>query len=403
MTKTEAACSPVNDQSRSRWAGVGESVIEDSYSAGVEAVAGALSGDDVALLIVFCGHRHDYQRLVAGIQSVAGGEPQIVGCTTGGEIALGGVRDGSVVIMAIGGSGITVAAQTADRRTDDLRSAGEFVAGAVDEVEDLGHTVLMLLSDGLAGDQQEVVRGAYARVGARVPLVGGCAGDGLEMSKTTLFATKPDGTCVTGIPVLGVAISSIAPMGIGVEHGWEPVGEPVLITSSQGNTVYTIDEQPALDRYLQLHGAPPDLAHDQEAFTRFAATHPLGVVRRSGNEVRFIFAADSELRTITSIAAVPNGSMAWAMRGTADSILQATDAACTAAIEQLDGPPVGLIAFDCVARRGQLNQDQIYAGLDSLQKKVGAPIAGFYTYGEFARVKGASGFHNQTLVTLAFG
>ena len=64
---------------------------------------------------------------------------------------------------------------------------------------------------------------------------------------------------------------------------------------------------------------------------------------------------------------------------------------------------MGLIAFDCVARRGQLNQEQIYQGLDSLQAKVGAPIAGFYTYGEFARVKGASGFHNQTLVTLAIG
>ena len=31
------------------------------------------------------------------------------------------------------------------------------------------------------------------------------------------------------------------------------------------------------------------------------------------------------------------------------------------------------------------------------------PTAGFYTYGEFARVRGASGFHNQTLVTLAIG
>jgi hypothetical protein len=30
-----------------------------------------------------------------------------------------------------------------------------------------------------------------------------------------------------------------------------------------------------------------------------------------------------------------------------------------------------------------------------------APVAGFYTYGEIARTKGVSGFHNQTLVVLA--
>jgi hypothetical protein len=31
----------------------------------------------------------------------------------------------------------------------------------------------------------------------------------------------------------------------------------------------------------------------------------------------------------------------------------------------------------------------------------GAPVAGFYTYGEIARTRGISGFHNQTLVVLA--
>ena len=33
----------------------------------------------------------------------------------------------------------------------------------------------------------------------------------------------------------------------------------------------------------------------------------------------------------------------------------------------------------------------------------GAPIAGFYTYGEIARTCGLMGFHNQTLVVLALG
>jgi hypothetical protein len=33
----------------------------------------------------------------------------------------------------------------------------------------------------------------------------------------------------------------------------------------------------------------------------------------------------------------------------------------------------------------------------------GAPVAGFYTYGEIARTRGVNGFHNQTLVVVAFG
>jgi hypothetical protein len=37
----------------------------------------------------------------------------------------------------------------------------------------------------------------------------------------------------------------------------------------------------------------------------------------------------------------------------------------------------------------------------SAENTGGAPVAGFYTYGEIARTQGVSGFHNQTLVVLA--
>jgi hypothetical protein len=49
---------------------------------------------------------------------------------------------------------------------------------------DRPYRALLLLTDGLAGDQQEIVRGAYAVVGAGVALVGGCASDDLKMRKT---------------------------------------------------------------------------------------------------------------------------------------------------------------------------------------------------------------------------
>ena len=51
-------------------------------------------------------------------------------------------------------------------------------------VEHRAHSVILLLTDGLGGDQMEVVRGAYGVVGAEIPLVGGCAGDDLKMKRT---------------------------------------------------------------------------------------------------------------------------------------------------------------------------------------------------------------------------
>ena len=59
--------------------------------------------------------------------------------------------------------------------------------------------------------------------------------------------------------------------------------------------------------------------------------------------------------------------------------------------------------FDCIARRGVLDAG-ITTEVARLRERLGgAPVCGFYTYGEIARTAGVNGFHNQTLVVVAFG
>src|SRR4029077_3748746 len=108
--------------------------------------------------------------------------------------------------------GFSVAAEIARDAAADLRGAGAHVARALDRIDERPHKVLLLLTDGLAGDQQEIVRGAYDVVGAAIPLVGGCAGDDLRMESTSVVF----GDEVVSDAVVAVAIGSTAPMGIGV-------------------------------------------------------------------------------------------------------------------------------------------------------------------------------------------
>lgn len=84
---------------------------------------------------------------------------------------------------------------------------------------------------------------------------------------------------------------------------------------------------------------------------------------------------------------------------------RATDAACGDSLAALGGrPPLGLIAFDCVARRAVLGETGIKSEIGRLTAMApGAPVAGCYTYGEIARTRGVRGFHNQTLVLLSTG
>jgi hypothetical protein len=383
-----------------RWLAIGRSHAPDARAAGTAAAQAALTHGAAQLLIVFCSHRYDLPALLGAIEACGDGAP-LIGCSTAGEIATSGPGDAGVVVVALGGSGFSVRTAAASG-TGRLRDAGAEVAGAVAELEPRDHQALLLLTDGLAGDQQEIVRGAHAVLGAGVPLVGGCAGDDLEMRRTFQMH---GGELLEG-SVVAAALGSDAPFGIGVRHGWQRVGEPMLVTRSEGTEVLELDGRPALDAYLDRLEAPAAVRDDESAFTRFALTHPIGMARGRGeHQVRFIGGGDFARRSLQCIAEVPEGATAWLMEGDETSVLDATDAACVDALEALGGAaPLGLLAFDCIARRAVLGGDGITTEVERISVHAGgAPVAGFYTYGEIARTRGVTGFHNQTLVVLAVG
>ena len=381
----------------SRWFAIGQADGSDQ-EAGARAADQALSGPDPKLLIVFGSEALGLPAMLRQIRARSGDVP-LIGCSTAGEISTRGPSEASLLVAALGGD-FSVRTAIARQASRDVRAAGEHVAACLAGVEDREHRVLLLLTDGLAGDQQEIIRGAYSVLGAGVPLVGGCAGDDLKMTRTYQMW----GDQVVTDAVVGAAIGSDAPLGIGVRHGCYRVGEPLLVTGSHGNKIYTLDDKPALDVYLERIHAPLPERLTQDQVTRIAIMHPVGTSRRASEEqIRFICGAEAAERSLLSTAEVPQGALAWIMQGDAQTLLDAADAACRDSLAALGGlPPRGVLAFDCLARRLALGDrgsrteiDRIVAGA------AGAPVAGFYGYGEIARTSGVSGFHNQTLAVLS--
>jgi hypothetical protein len=381
-----------------RWFSVGRSTDAAARRAGEAAADAALTAEDPKLLIAFASPSYDLADVTAGIRARATDVP-LIGCSTAGEIATAEAGGGSVVVVAIGGEGFSVKTATAEVSSDP-RLAGETLAAQLSTNGSHPHRTLLMLSDALAGDQQEILRGVYGVLGAEVPLVGGCAGDDFAMKATF----QVHGDRVLSGCVVAAMLCSEAPIGIGVRHGWQRAGEPMIVTRSANNRVYTLDDRPALDVYLERLNPPREAHEDPDAFSRFALTHPLGLNRRGVEEhVRFVAGADFEDRSLTCIAEVPQGGVVYPMEGDVESVLGATDDACAAAVEQLDGrSPLGFLAFDCAGRRAVLGDDGLADELCRVTGHAnGAPVAGFYSYGEIARTRGANGFHNETLVVLA--
>jgi hypothetical protein len=378
---------------RCRWAVVGRSAHPDAATAGREAARSALAAhDDARLLIVFATSDHDLRAVAAGIAEAAPGVP-VVGGTTAGEIGVGGAVFGTVQALALGGDGFSFSA-TAVSATADPRDAGARVAACVGDVADAPHRVLLLLSDGPTAIQPEIVRGAYSVAGAGVPLVGGLAGLRAAGSTPELLY----GNTVLQESVVGVAIGSDAPIGVGVRHGWRPVGEPMLVTRAATGRVLELDGRPAAAVYRERLGGDASVPVGVEV----TLTHPLGMRRRIG-EAHARWVGDDGSPDGSLHGVLPAGALVWLMESDADGVIDATDAACREALDALgDDAPLALVAFDCNARLEILGAD---GARDEVARMAGhangAALTGSYTFGEIARTRGTAGFHQQTLVVLA--
>jgi hypothetical protein len=392
------------DMTPPRWMGMGHSGDADATTAGTQAAAQAAAGRAPALLIVFCSTGYDLERLLDGVRGQARDDTVIVGCTTNGEVALGRpdpMADG-VVVAALGGPGIEVRAQVGRDVSARRREAGAEAAGSVAGLTK-ENRICMVLCDGLVGEQHEVIRGAYSVLGVAVPLVGGCAGDDLAYSRTHQFIGGRDGVEILTDAVVGVGIGSDAKLGVGIAHGWRKVGEPMVVTSSSGGRLYRLDDRPALETYLDRIGAEPSLVEDTKAFRATAFGGPLGMSRRTSEDIRVVHDGDVQDGSLLCLADVPRGALAWMMESDPDSLIAAGAASFAQAVDNLDGAaPMGLLVFDCGARKVMLGAEGVEREVSAMAQIAGsAPVGGFYTYGEVARTHGSRGMHHLTVVTLA--
>ena len=209
--------------------------------------------------------------------------------------------------------------------------------------------------------------------------------------------------------VVGLGISGDFKIGIGVKHGWIPVGAPKKVTKSAGSVLYELDGQPAIKIYEDYFGEEEAKQLRTETLAKLAITYPLGMRFEGSDEmlIRDPITVD-EHGSITCAAEIPEGSEIQLMVGSREEAVRVAELAAQNALEQLDGSaPKGIVIFNCIARNklfGDKSGDEIDAIREAIGKQV--PLIGFYTYGEQAPLGGEvrnieqcnSAFHNETVV-----
>ena len=363
---------------------------EDSYAVGANAAQEALDklGDTMAdVAIVFSSVKYDQEKMLAGVRSVTK-EALVVGGSTAGEITTAGpLSKHSVAVMLLKSDTIKFYGAVGEGMKENARQAGKIAAEAV-KAQSSGHLkAFIMFPDVLAGNGADTVRGVLDSLGEHFPVVGGAPGDDFEFKKTYQYLNDK----VYSGAVVGLGLEGEFKIGIGVKHGWIPVGIPMKVTKSEGAVLHELDGKPAIKIYEDYFGEEESKQLRTETLAKLALSYPLGMKMEGADELtlRAPFSVD-EHGSITCAAEVPMGAEMQLMIGSQEEAFKVAKIAAENAVAQLDGAaPKAVIIFNCIAR-SKLFGDRAGEEITAIQEAVGVatPLIGFYTYSEQAPLGG---------------
>lgn len=357
-----------------------------------------LGGASPDVLIVFASPEFDYVPLLEAIER--GCKPRLmVGCSSAGEFSGCKSSNASASLMAI---------RAQDMRFNAVLGSGLRAnpAAALDQVmpvftgaehSDFPYRCALVLTDALAGYTDDMIHEMTVRTGGTYQLFGGGAADDARFQQTHIFM----GGTVHDDAVVVLEMLSKRPMGLGVRHGWEPLGQALRVTESDGNRVISLNAIPAGDLFAE-HAAQTGQIFRRDDPLPFFLHNVIGIDTGDGYKLRVPLSLGDD-GSVLCAAAVPVGATVRLMVASAASACEAASQASRAALEGLQGARhAGSLMFDCAATRLRLGRDfgdELQAVADTLGSD---NFAGCNTYGQIARAEGQfSGFHNCTAIVCA--
>lgn len=338
----------------------------------------------------------DYAERPQAFAELAAALPRsvLVGCSTSGEIAGAQVSDASVSVAVARFEHTTLRrAITEVRGVDDSRAAGARLAA---QLPAKGLRAVFVLSDGLHVNGTALVEGLGGALPDGVSITGGLAGDGARFERTWILdRAQPRERHVSAVGLYGEHVR----VTHGCDGGWSDFGPERRITRSEGNVLYELDGQPALDLYKTY------LGERAAGLPGTALLFPLAIKRPGATGdalVRTILGIDEAARSMTFAGDMPEGAVARLMRTSNERLIDSASHAVAQASRGTTGGRAPLvISVSCVGRRlvlGERTDEEVETVVDGSPGAAGH--VGFYSYGEISPALGGSGvseLHNQTM------
>ena len=312
--------------------------------------------------------------------------------STSGEIIGENVFETSIVVTAIEFEKSSFIVKTANIFDFD-KNAKQLGENLIKELptENLKH--VFVLSEGSFVNGSALIEGIETSFNNKISLTGGMCGDGSRFEKTLAsFKENPKEGEIIIIGFYGDSLEiSFASFG-----GWSPFGPERIITKSEGNVLFEIDNLPALDLYSKYLG---DKASE---LPKASLLFPLNVTPKGKSKpvVRTILSINKENNSMVLAGDVPEGSKVQLMMASVDAIADGAYEAAKLAMENRKNEPQLALLVSCIGRKLVMDQ-RVEEEIEEVMNVIGkqTSLTGFYSYGEMAPFHGetACELHNQTM------
>lgn len=349
---------------------------------------------DSQLVLYFMSPDYPQKELYFSELKASYPKAQIVGCTTGGEIAENEALASAAVSAAVQLENSTL--KIANAQITDAANSYDIGATLAKGLNTADLRLVFVLSEGLKVNGSDLVRGIMENVGPNVILTGGLAGDGPNFKKTGVgIDSLPVSETIAAIGIYGDKLK----VSYGSIGGWQKFGPQRLITRSKNNVLYELDGKPALDLYKKY------LGEEAAKLPGSGLLFPLSIhppTDTAHDIVRTIVGINEKERSLIFAGDIPQGYIAQLMQGNTANLSEGAAEAAELALKNHNGGVTGQslgILVSCIGRNllmGQNASNEVEAVREILSDM---PLVGFYSYGEICHhyITGKCGLHNQTM------
>lgn len=337
------------------------------------------------LAFIYSSPRYNIRKLVVELNSY---DFLILGATTAGEIfankeyGANEVED-SIVCMLLDIDSSAIAIRLLQLEDDRYYQIGEWVGAWANKV--FSKPAIITVTSGLAFDNDAYTQGVESKGIEYV--FGGAAGDDLILKDTFIFSK--DNFSNHGVVALAIDMDKINITGARA-FGWRGIGKERIVTKSDKNIVYKIDDRSAIDFYKSYL----DISNDDMPQT--GIEYPLEVTMRNGQVVyRAVLELDETNGALIFAGHVEEKSRVRLSSPTGKSIIKHVGKSIE---DVLDFEADIALVFPCCSRK-QVLGDLTIQEIESAFSASNAPLIGFFAYGEIGAFPGGYGFHNETFVT----